>query len=287
MAKKKVVPLDKTETIKKKRNHTPKVRSDTEKQRDAELLNRIMTNGKRILPTDAKKYNGTISNDGKSSNWSTGFPKKYSIKGRIHKTKEEAIERLKRVCLRRGLEIKNMIYLYEGQYYCVLSQGQVMKFSEESIDLVNSHTWFAHYNNYTNSYYAETNVHVDAKKRMTDRFNRMLFPDIVKKDSVDHINRDSLDNNLSNVRKTTMVIQNMNKGLRLDNKSGETGVIFCKSRNVWQAEWRETLPSGERKRFKEYFSISKYGYDGAKERASKRRREKIATLPDYKLALGI
>lgn len=54
-------------------------------------------------------------------------------------------------------------------------------------------------------------------------------------DSLDHINRDKLDNRLSNLRETDPVRNGHNKGIITTNTSGFTGVSWCKVRKRWRA----------------------------------------------------
>lgn len=52
---------------------------------------------------------------------------------------------------------------------------------------------------------------------------------------VDHINRDKADNRRSNLREADKSKNEMNKGVRRNNKSGITGVRFDSRRNRWVA----------------------------------------------------
>lgn len=54
-------------------------------------------------------------------------------------------------------------------------------------------------------------------------------------DFVDHINRDKADNRRSNLREADKSRNEMNKGVRSNNKSGVTGVHFNNKRNRWVA----------------------------------------------------
>ncbi len=51
----------------------------------------------------------------------------------------------------------------------------------------------------------------------------------------DHINRDKLDNRKSNLRSVTRTINQYNRYIRKDNKSGYQGVYWDKSREIWSA----------------------------------------------------
>jgi hypothetical protein len=52
---------------------------------------------------------------------------------------------------------------------------------------------------------------------------------------VDHIDRNKLNNHISNLRYATDSQNNMNKSRQSNNTSGIVGVYFCKDRNKWRA----------------------------------------------------
>lgn len=50
---------------------------------------------------------------------------------------------------------------------------------------------------------------------------------------IDHINHDKIDNRINNLRCVPLQTNQMNRGIRKDNKSGYTGVHFCSRSNTW------------------------------------------------------
>ena len=52
---------------------------------------------------------------------------------------------------------------------------------------------------------------------------------------VDHIDRNKLNNHISNLRYATDSENGMNKTIQSNNTSGIVGVYFCKDRNKWRA----------------------------------------------------
>lgn len=76
---------------------------------------------------------------------------------------------------------------------------------------------------------------------------------------IDHIDRNSLNNDKENLRSITKVLNSRNKGKNTNNTSGVTGVyrVIRKSGEhiVWTAEWT----SIEMKKCTKSFSVGKYG----------------------------
>jgi hypothetical protein len=62
-----------------------------------------------------------------------------------------------------------------------------------------------------------------------------VFGKIPKGLEVDHINRNTLDNCRNNLRLVSHSINCCNRGLRKDNKAGQTGVNWCKPIKRWSA----------------------------------------------------
>lgn len=58
------------------------------------------------------------------------------------------------------------------------------------------------------------------------------------KDQLDHVNGDTSDNRLANLRECTNAQNGQNYGLRKNNKSGLTGVHWSRERNKWCAAIR-------------------------------------------------
>ena len=65
---------------------------------------------------------------------------------------------------------------------------------------------------------------------------RMLERELERREYVDHINHDKLDNTRANLRLATMS-QNIGNSQRSKrNQSGYKGVYFCKNANRWRAK---------------------------------------------------
>jgi hypothetical protein len=88
----------------------------------------------------------------------------------------------------------------------------------------------------------------------------------------DHINRDTFDNRLKNLRETTHKENNNNRGP--DKKYDEShimGVRYVQRYNSWQARIKQ-----DGKEYSKQFSVKKFGENGAKELAMKARGEFIS-----------
>ena len=52
---------------------------------------------------------------------------------------------------------------------------------------------------------------------------------------IDHINGDSFDNRIDNLRLITRAENSKNKKVAINNTSGHVGVLLCKKSNKWRA----------------------------------------------------
>lgn len=102
--------------------------------------------------------------------------------------------------------------------------------------------------------------------------------------SIDHINGNSLDNNINNLRLVPHKINVRNCKQRIDNKSGAVGVVYIESvdnragrtciSKRWVAQWSDL----DHKRKSKSFSIKKCGYDEAFHLACEWRDKMISEL---------
>ena len=87
-------------------------------------------------------------------------------------------------------------------------------------------------------------------------------------DTIDHIDRNSKNNDLSNLRWSSNRLQTINQNIRKDNKLGIKGVCFSKNNNYYIATW-----SVNNKQNRKSFSLNKY--PNAKELAINYRKEMV------------
>lgn len=240
---------------------------------DEDLYLEITTNGEVILPTSIKKYYGNVNCDKRNSRWYTQFTDGRH-KSTRHETEESAVAYVKKLNVKKGWKIKNIIYVYDGEYYCCLTHHQLMRFSLEHMNLVQDFIWCTTVKKGSTSYYATSTI-----QRKNVSFHATVLPNTDKSLSVDHINRITLDNTLSNLRLATRSCQSINQSLRSCNKTGITGVFHDKIRCI--ALWVEGM-----KRRSKTFSIKKFGEKKAFNLAVLFRKEKETSLSEYKFALS-
>lgn len=95
---------------------------------------------------------------------------------------------------------------------------------------------------------------------------------------VDHKDGDSTNNHIDNLRAVTQCVNTRNQSKRSTNRSGTTGVfrfVHKKSGSYWRAFWACPTTGKEERRD---FSVTKYGEEGAYERALSLRAEKLEVL---------
>ena len=240
------------------------------------------TNSTILYPTDVKKYSGTVYPRG--NRWRTTI---YAIddsatkRSRTFATREEAVDFVKKTSIEAGV-VKNVVYIHGDDYYCELAHHQhhqvLMKFSKESLPLVEEHNMFAQYNDGVKSYYA-----IAYLNGVGVNFHAILCK-ANPGETVDHINRDTLDNTLPNLRSADAAVQNSNRDLT-PSATGVRGVTEKKGDDGetvgYVARWTENDADPSKT-----FPISKYGKEEALRLAIELRKEKERTIPLYVKAFG-
>jgi hypothetical protein len=240
------------------------------------LFEDVTTHGRRILPTNRMKYSGGIHKRGNV--WVSKFGCiGYGESQKSHKTEEIADAYIKAVNIRENLKIDNIIYEHNNEYYCVLTQQKLMRFSIQDLNLVQEHTWCAKPSQYT--FYAMTNIKNDEGNHTTRLFHQLIPLNIRENETCDHQNRDGLDNRRENLRSASASIQIINQRIQKNNTTGKTGVSYDKGRDSWNAIW--SYDNVERKKS---YSVSVHK-DEARNKAFAHREYIERTLPNYKEAL--
>lgn len=121
---------------------------------------------------------------------------------------------------------------------------------------VQKHVWYLKYRSShgTKDYIAYVQSNINGKTVMLHNFIMKHKP--TKKYTVDHINRDPLDNRKSNLRIVNQTIQNINHKKQKNNKSGVIGVSLEKQENRWLSRWNENKkPQKEGFNYKDFKSF--------------------------------
>lgn len=138
------------------------------------------------------------------------------------------------------LEDEHGIY-YKGKITNRKGEEFIIYVDEKGKELLESNNWSAH--KCGNTYYLERADYSTGKKK-TVLFHREISNCDPKLD-VDHIDRNSLNNRVYNLRCVTRSINLKNKSKQSNNTSGYIGVSFNKKSNKWKAEIQI---NGKRKR---------------------------------------
>lgn len=102
---------------------------------------------------------------------------------------------------------------------------------------------------------------------------------------IDHIDGNTLNNSIGNLRAVKQVLNNRNASLRKDNSSGLSGVHITTARSTkpgkvftyFTSTWYEEQ-NGKLKRFSKHFSVEKLGLLPAQSEACEYRKSKIDQL---------
>ena len=116
-----------------------------------------------------------------------------------------------------------------------LSKGYYSKVDDDMYDYLMQWSWYAKLSRTSNSYYATRNGgKADGDRRYKTIPMASVIMDGDTGSRVDHIDRDSLNNQRYNLRFVTRSQNGFNRSIASNSTSGYKGVIFCKSRNKWR-----------------------------------------------------
>lgn len=87
--------------------------------------------------------------------------------------------------------------------------------------------------------YEQIYIRIYNKKYQASRLAYYYFYEKWPKYNIDHLNGDSLDNSILNLRDVSQKINCCNSKKRIDNTTGIAGVYWDNSRNKWVAEARD------------------------------------------------
>lgn len=112
-----------------------------------------------------------------------------------------------------------------------LTQGKVALVDDDNFETLNQYKWFAV--KLGNVFYARRNISVNGK-----RSGQFMHNIIMGRKGVDHIDRDGLNNKVSNLRFCTKSENGMNRCKQRNTTSIYKGVSFHKRNNNWKASIR-------------------------------------------------
>ena len=222
----------------------------------------------KLYPKNPKKYGGYISIE--SKNTFKPFRIVFEFKDfkyyESFKTREEAENKRIQIAIKNNL-VYNIYYLkydeirkeeyyeVEIEYRNIISRTKI---SLKSIDIIEQ-----------NKFYRDNKYVIGTKNKYLHEF----ICERKKGESIDHINKDKLDNRIFNLRSATPSEQARNQKMRITNKTGFTGV--SKNGNRYLSRIRHN-----NKEICNNFSLAKYG-DHAKLYAICNRNN-LELLYDYK-----
>jgi len=185
------------------------------------------------LPWEIKKYIGFITRyqkKGGGATYTTLIKHKDFSCSKSFKTDAEAEQYIHETNVREGLPIKNSFTVFADRVLVDLPRNKLLICDYEDLYLVETHTWcFSHG-------YAVTST---SGTTTLQGFHNMVMKHLPSDITVDHINRNGLDNRKSNLRLVDRRIQSINQCIKSNNTSGVTGVSYYKNRGVWMAIWRD------------------------------------------------
>jgi len=187
------------------------------------------------------------------------------------KTEAEAEQYIHLTNVREGLPIRNSFTVFANRVLVDLPGNKLLICDYEDLYLGESHNWCSS-NGYAATGTSSTNPQF---------FHNLVMKHIPTEITVDHINRNCLDNHKSNLRLVDRRIQTINQGMKSNNTSGVTGVSYDKKSKRWVAQWHDR----DGNKCCKCFASKKYGNDIAKAKAIEHRQRMIRELPHYREAL--
>ena len=146
----------------------------------------------------------------------------------------------------------------------VISSGKELRFKidNEDIEKVKSRHWFAA----TGGAYIATYICINNERKTLYLhnfiMNRIVFPGRGAKSSIDHINRDGLDNRKENLRLVTQTQQNLNQKKKERRKNLPEGIA-----EIPQHIWYVKANGGHGDRFCVEFKSEKFKWKGTSSKA--------------------
>jgi len=227
------------------------------------------------LPQEIKKYSGSIYSRQRRGgvSYEALIKHKDFYCSKSFKTEAEADLYIHLTNVREGLPIRNSFTVFANRVLVDLPGNKLLICDYEDLYLVEMHTW------YSSNGYAATKT---SGSTTLQYFHNLTMQHIPNEITVDHTNRNGLDNHKSNLRLVDRRIQSINHGCQVNNNSGVMGVSYKKPR-AWVAKWNDI----DGNQCCKWYSSKKYGHDIAKTKAIKHCQKMIWSLPHYREALQL
>nr|WQM87059.1 HNH-family endonuclease [Marseillevirus cajuinensis] len=226
------------------------------------------------FPSHVKKYTGSIEKR-KRADGGTSFISAIRTKDfrccKSFQSYEAALAYLKEKNIEFGLPIKNMIREWEDCMEVEVKEGIWSKFDKEDLELIQSRTC-----RFSASGYVRT-----SDRGRVVKLHNLIMAHKPGELTVDHINRDPLDNRKCNLRITNQRTQSINQKMQRSNKSGIKGVARITGSDKYTVHWRASWQNENMQPCTKSFAISKYGEEEAKRLAVEFRKKMEETLPHY------
>lgn len=171
-------------------------------------------------------------------------------------------------------------------YKLKLSKNKIALIDRVHKKRVKKYNWYAKFIKNTQSYYAVTEIYSkkDRKKKILQLHNFIMNfnPQKDKNLSVDHFNRDTLDDRESNLRIVNKSIQAINRKMNIKNTSGAIGVCLDTFSRCWNAKWYEK----KKPKKQPFYYRDQESFELAFVKAFIFRKDKERELEDYRFAMG-
>jgi len=234
----------------------------------------LAVHGLVCLPQEIKKYTRSVQRNqsrGGRATYRALIKYKDFYCSKSFKTEIEAEQYICLTNVREGFPIRNSFTVFANRVLVNLPGNKLLICNYEDLYLVETHTWCCSSNGY-----AVTNTSGSTNAQF---FHNLVMKHIPTEITVDHINRNGLDNRKSNLRLVDRRIQSINQGIKSNNTSGVTGVSYYKKSDRWVAQWEDA----DGNKCKKSFGSNKYA--NARTRAIKHHQKMIRELPHYREAL--
>ncbi len=215
------------------------------------------------------KYAGTVFERTSRSNWSVVVKKE---DGSVVTKTLTFNEKNKDELYKKAVQIKNDLsdqyeltrnkikIINDDVIEVQLTQNQIMRTDYKFLDLIQKYPLYASKSEGENSkYYTGINY---------NNVNKLYHNVITGFEMVDHIDRNPLNNCLSNLRKADHKLNNNNRSMSENSKAVCLGVTYCEKDDCFRARIKQDDIEHSIQ-----FSVKKYGYEEAKQMAISARQE--------------